>query len=164
MSSVKALTCPSGRTGTAEKSFPRTLCRGGCTAVKISFSSHPKWMRHIRKIVREICVLAQFRTKEIEHLVLAVDEACTNIIRHSYKGRTNKIIHLECRSDPERLQFILRDEGCAVDCKKIKSRCLDEIRPGGLGVFFIQHAMDKVEYGRSRGMNILRMIKYAKKK
>jgi anti-sigma regulatory factor (Ser/Thr protein kinase) len=133
-------------------------------SVKITFQSHPKWLRHIRKIVREICVLAGYKPKEVDHLVLAVDEACTNIIRHSYKGRTTGSITLECQSDPKKLQFVLRDKGCTVDCEKIRSRCLDEVRPGGLGIFFIQRMMDKVVYGRSRGMNFLRLTKYAKKK
>lgn len=131
---------------------------------KITFPSHPKWLRHIRRIVRELCILACYKPKEVDHLVLAVDEACTNIIRHSYKGRTDRVIILECQSNPKQLQFILRDKGCTVDCKKIKSRCLDEIKPGGLGVFFIHRMMDKVVYGRSRGMNFLRLTKYAKKK
>jgi len=131
---------------------------------KITFPSHPKWLRHIRRIVREICVLACYKPKEVDHLVLAVDEACTNIIRHGYKGRASGTISLECRSESKRLQFILRDKGCTVDCEKIKSRCLDDVKPGGLGVFFIRRIMDKVVYGRAGGMNFLRLTKYAKKK
>jgi len=54
----------------------------------------------------------------------------------------------------------LQDEGAAPDRSKLKARPLDEIRPGGLGLHFIQQSMDVVEFSRKKGKNQLRMVKY----
>jgi len=78
-------------------------------------------------------------------LVLALDEACTNIIRHAYqheKGPVNlKMEHLK-----DRVRFTLRDYGKSCDPKHIRSRDLADIRPGGVGVHIIQQAFDVVTY------------------
>jgi anti-sigma regulatory factor (Ser/Thr protein kinase) len=42
----------------------------------------------------------------------------------------------------------------------LKSRPLDEVRPGGLGLHFIRESMDEVEFSRKKGKNLLRMVKY----
>ena len=48
-----------------------------------------------------------------------------------------------------------------VDREKIVSRPLDEVRPGGLGVHFINEMMDEVEYDTSPKIGtILRLTKY----
>ncbi len=132
--------------------------------VKISFQSHPRWLQYIRLLVKEVASNFGFSKTQIQGLVLAVDEACANIIRHSYCGCEEGLITLECKEKKKALEFILKDQGRPMDCKKIKHRPLNKVRPGGLGVFFIKKMMDEVEYARSRGMNILRMKKYAEEK
>ena len=129
---------------------------------KISFQSHPRWLKEIRSLVKEACVVSGCDEAQIKNLVLAVDEACTNVIKHSYKGRTDGEIILECLESSGDLEFILRDRGEPVDHDKIKCRSLEEIRPGGLGVYLIKNTMDRVDYSRSKGMNIVTMTKYAK--
>lgn len=131
--------------------------------LKIQFPSHPCWLQYIRLLVKEVCLNFGFSKTQTHGLVLAVDEACANIIKHSYCGCTDGLMTLECRGTKKALEFILKDKGRAVDCRKIQHRPLDEVRPGGLGVFFIQKMMDEVQYRRSGGMNILRMKKYAEK-
>jgi anti-sigma regulatory factor (Ser/Thr protein kinase) len=108
--------------------------------------------------------MTQFSKKDTSNLVLAVDEACANILRHNYRGKTDGVIILECRFKKKNLEFVLKDKGFPMDCKKIQHRPLDEVRPGGLGVFFIKKMMDKVAYRRSKAWNIVTMVKYAKKK
>jgi anti-sigma regulatory factor (Ser/Thr protein kinase) len=39
-------------------------------------------------------------------------------------------------------------------------RALEEVKPGGLGLHFIQKSMDIVEYKRTNGTNRLRLVKY----
>jgi len=55
---------------------------------------------------------------------------------------------------------VLQDEGAAPDPAKLKARPLEEIRPGGLGLHFIQQSMDVVEFSRKKGKNQLRLVKY----
>ncbi len=93
-------------------------------------------------------------------IVIAVDEACQNIVRHAYAGQGGPAV-LECRLVGGDLEILLSDSAPAVDPATIKPRDLDDIRPGGLGVHFIRTVMDTVEFQPSpTGVgNLLRMTK-----
>lgn len=94
-------------------------------------------------------------------IVLAVDEACQNIIRHAYKGDPDGVIELEIHRDGDELIFCLLDSAPAVDPATVKPRELDDVRPGGLGTHFIRNVMDRAEFLPSpRGAgNLLRMVR-----
>jgi anti-sigma regulatory factor (Ser/Thr protein kinase) len=55
---------------------------------------------------------------------------------------------------------VLIDRGPAVNRKKFCGRRLDDIRPGGLGMHFIQNGVDVVQYSRRLHRNRLRLVKY----
>ena len=82
-----------------------------------------------------------------ERLVLALGEACMNIVQHGFGGgdRCGEIT-LEIRDNRHELLFRLRDNAPPVDPAKLKSRDLEELRPGGLGLRFMRELMDHVEY------------------
>ena len=93
--------------------------------------------------------------------VIAVDEACQNIIRHAYDGRPGEEIILEIRHEGDEMVILLRDFAEAVAQEKIIPRDLDDLRPGGLGTHFIRETMDVVEFlppPSARG-NLLKMVK-----
>ncbi len=76
-------------------------------------------------------------------LVLALDEACANIIRHAFGGGCGSgRIELLIRREAEALHFVLSDTAACVDPERIKPRDLNECRPGGLGLCFIDTLMD----------------------
>lgn len=77
-----------------------------------------------------------------QSLVLAVDEACANIIRHAYGGPCEARIELRLTQEGPELRFEVRDYAPCVDPDKVKPRDLDECRPGGLGINFIDTLMD----------------------
>jgi anti-sigma regulatory factor (Ser/Thr protein kinase) len=58
------------------------------------------------------------------------------------------------------IEILLADKGVPLKPATLKSRPLDEIRPGGLGLHFIRESMDEVEFSRKKGKNLLRMVKY----
>jgi phosphoserine phosphatase RsbU/P len=77
-------------------------------------------------------------------LVMAVDEACQNIIRHAYTGMDEPgDIVVDFIRKQDCLIVHLMDFAEPVDPSKIKSRDLDEIRPGGLGVHLIKSVTDE---------------------
>ena len=77
-------------------------------------------------------------------LVMAVDEACQNVIRHAYVGWDEPgDIVVDFIRDRDRLIVHLMDFADPVDQSKIKSRDLDEVRPGGLGVHLIKSVTDE---------------------
>ena len=82
---------------------------------------------------------------------LAVDEACTNAIRHAYQGRDDASIHLRLWTDPDAIVVELEDHGRPADAARIAPREISlptqtELKPGGLGVQFIRQAFDDVVY------------------
>ena len=110
---------------------------------RFAFYSDTCELAEVRRVARaflEECGLA-----DSEILILALDEACTNIIRYAY-GHARKPMRLEMERRRDRLRFVLRDYGkpCDLDC--IRSRALEDFRPGGLGVHIIKHAFDHVSY------------------
>lgn len=120
--------------------------------IKIEITAHPEFLCVARSAVRKANELAGLADKDIDSVTLAVDEALTNVIRHSYGGPCSKPIIIQYQLIPPQdlhpaaLEITIRDFGRQVDPKSIKGRNLDEIRPGGLGVHIIQSVMDQVEY------------------
>ncbi len=101
-------------------------------------------------------------------MVLAVDEALTNIIRHAYRGNAEQPIEASFHRTQvaqngqrrEALEILLEDRGPAVDPEKLCGRALEDVKPGGLGLHFIRECMDTVEFSRSEGRNQLRLVKF----
>lgn len=114
--------------------------------IVIKITSDPKMLCVIRAAVAEVCKLAGFEHDDTTKIILAVDEACSNIMRHAYKGKTDQPITATVGIKSDMLEILLHDNGEPADVKKIKSRKLDEIKPGGLGVHIIKTVMDFIEY------------------
>ena len=115
----------------------------------------------MRGAVGEAAARCGCDAEAVRDVVIAVDEACQNVIRHAYGGRTDGEIVLEIRRHDDTMVVDLRDFAEVVDPEKIKPRDLDDLRPGGLGTHFISEVMDSVEYlapPRGRG-TLLRMAK-----
>ena len=111
----------------------------------ICFSSDTCQLADVRKEVRAFLAGNGFDDCATELMVLALDEACTNVIRHAYAHEC-KPVRLEMSGLRRLVRFVLRDYGRPCDPSKIKSRALEDIRPGGLGVHIIKQAFDSVTY------------------
>jgi anti-sigma regulatory factor (Ser/Thr protein kinase) len=128
--------------------------------VDLTFASDPKYMKLVRCLVAAAAEVVGFVKPDVNSLCLAVDEACTNIIRHAYDGDHNQKIEMQLGMHPDRIEVKLRDYGRKPDPAKIKPRELHDIRPGGLGVHFIRTIMDEVVYDHSHEVGTeLRMTK-----
>jgi anti-sigma regulatory factor (Ser/Thr protein kinase) len=112
----------------------------------LNIKSHPRHLAEVRALVRRVAAEAGFDEQTTFNLMLAVDEACANIIRHAYGGDASQDIVIHATVTHDAVEFRLRDYGKQVDPACIKSRDLDEVRPGGLGCFLIRHAFDEVDY------------------
>jgi anti-sigma regulatory factor (Ser/Thr protein kinase) len=138
--------------------------------LKIELRSHPRLLCVLRGAVEPLMGVLGFSEEECRAIIRAVDEAVSNIMRHSYSGRLDRPIEVSCRSLRRRsngrggqgVEFLLFDRGPAVDSTKLPGRPLDEVKCGGLGLHFIRDSMDSVEYKRTGKMNRLRLIKYAR--
>jgi len=120
------------------------------------FSSLPENLAAVRIFVRQFLKAEGLADLESEALVLGVDEACSNIIRHAYAGSDPQLISLTCERLADRLCFYLRDFGAPVDPAQFSRRPLEQVAPGGLGLYLIEHIFDEVVYTpQSPGTEIL---------
>ena len=96
-----------------------------------------------------------------DEIVMAVDEACQNVIRHAYGVAHAGDILLRVEQEGDRLVLWLRDSAPPVDPAQIASRDLGDVRPGGLGVHLIQQLMDECGFvsQTSEKGNLFRMAK-----
>ncbi|MDP3939038.1 MAG: ATP-binding protein, partial [Deltaproteobacteria bacterium] len=95
--------------------------------VSIRIPSDPKKLYLMRRLVKEISCAEGFAEKETGRIVLAMDEACTNVIRHAYGGDTGKSIVIEAGPCEEGICFVVIDEGRKPDPDSIRPRPLDQI-------------------------------------
>lgn len=118
-------------------------------------------LRRIREAVREAVESCGCNAECAADIVMAVDEACQNVIRHAYCDDPGGAIELEIERCGEDLVISLRDFAPEVDPEEVKPRDLDEIRPGGLGTHLIREMVDSADFIRpeSGGGNLLRMVK-----
>jgi serine/threonine-protein kinase RsbW len=113
---------------------------------KVEFSSHTGNLAPMRKFVRKFLDAFPLTERERLLMVLGVDEACTNIIRHAYHLQDDQLISLSLEALPHCIRLRLRDYGKQTETHAIKGRSHELIRPGGLGVHLIRTAFDKVDY------------------
>lgn len=129
--------------------------------ITLSVASNPRYLKLVRSVILQSAMIMDFSEKICKDITLAVDEALTNIIKHSYLGCLDKKIDITLILHDDRLELKIRDFGRKVDPKTIKPRNLHDVKPGGLGVFFIKKIMDFVEYDVSPSCGtLLTMIKY----
>ena len=114
--------------------------------VTLIVPSHPRYLYVIRSALYPIVLDSGFTKKESRKIVLAVDEACSNIIKYAYEGDPFQSIVLSVAVTKTKLVIKLKDSGKKPDVSKIAPRELDDIRPGGLGTHFMTEVFDTVEY------------------
>lgn len=118
----------------------------------------------VRDFIVSVCEEAGFSTREVSNTKLAVDEACTNIIKHAYSGRQGGgDITVVAEIESGRIKIHLKDRGNHFDFSAVKDPDLDQYvetgKKGGLGVFLINRLMDGVEYRANDGGNELILTK-----
>ena len=85
-----------------------------------------------------------------DDVVLAIAEAAQNIVKHAYSGQpTGDTMRVEITFKDNTLKIDLYDKGKPVIPQNIKPRKIDDVKPGGLGTFFIGQIMDEVIFKTS---------------
>jgi anti-sigma regulatory factor (Ser/Thr protein kinase) len=136
--------------------------------LRLELPSNPEMLCVVRSAMMCLTEELGFPAGECRGLTRAIDEALANIICHAYDGRRGRPIHLLCRRTQARtggkektgLEIVLIDRGAAADRKNMRGRSLEDIRPGGLGLHFIQAGVDVMQYRRQARKNRLRLVKY----
>jgi serine/threonine-protein kinase RsbW len=136
--------------------------------LKLQLESNPEALALVRAAIERATELLHFPADQSRAIVRSVDEALANVIRHAYQGQTGHPIEVTCRHLHRTqndvcttgIEIVLQDSGAPPDPAKMKGRCLEEVRPGGLGLHFMRQCMDEVVFSRKKGKNQLRLVKY----
>jgi anti-sigma regulatory factor (Ser/Thr protein kinase) len=114
--------------------------------LELRFPAEASELGEMRRQLRERVLGCGASEPCADDVVLAVDEACQNIIRHAYRDTTGGEIVLTVRCDDGELVVSLVDFAPRIDPSKVKPRDLADVRPGGLGTHFIREVMDSAEF------------------
>lgn len=86
----------------------------------------------------------------IENIILAVDEACTNIIKHAYKYSPDGDITITIKPTSSKFIVSIIDNGISFEPETIPEPDLQKYyrqrRVGGLGIYLMKTLMDEVKY------------------
>lgn len=112
---------------------------------RIVFSGEPAHLARVRESVRDFLGGSGFGEEEEARIIMALDEACTNIIRHAHADLV-KPVRLEMKWLRTRLRFVLRDYGKPFHPPSHETRNLEDVARGGYGLVIIRTVFDHVDY------------------
>jgi anti-anti-sigma factor len=119
----------------------------------------------ISEFVVEQARVAGLDEQEVWEVQLAVDEAATNVIQHSYAGMGGTI-SLSTKAENCVFEIMICDHGRPFDPDAVPEpdlvSPLEERRTGGLGLYLMRKLMDHVAFKFINGENVLVMHKRIK--
>ena len=101
-------------------------------------------LKEVRTFSRDVFEKINLPQDQKDELVLAIAEAAQNIVKHGYKDveSTADRMKIKISLKDGNLEIGFFDKGKPVVPGNIQHRKLDDIKPGGLGTFFIKQIMD----------------------
>lgn len=117
----------------------------------------------VRSQVGQLASRFGFSERDVQEIQLAVDEACTNVIKHAYKNDDSRSLNVVISGDSKTFSIAINHSGIPFDESKyhepvIKDR-IKQRKKGGVGVYLIKKLMDHVEYHSSENHNEILMLK-----
>ena len=133
------------------------------TSHSINVSSSTEHLREVRNFVQNFVQQFDVNKNDLDEIILAVDEAYTNIIKHAYNNDPNQTVKIELGTSTDILWVQLSDTGFHFNAdeyqppdllKRIKNK-----QRGGMGAYLINKLMDSVEYSSAGKTNTILMRK-----
>lgn len=117
-----------------------------------------------RNFIEEACRGVGADESVCFEMKLVVDEACSNLVMHGYKGREPGPIGVSFARDGDEIIVTITDRAPPFDPKDAPVPRLDvpasERRPGGLGWHMIREIVDRMDYeANARDGNRLTLVK-----
>ena len=109
-------------------------------------------LKEVRTFSRNVFEKINLPQEQKDELVLAIAEAAQNIVKHAYKGveETTDTMQIKISLKDGDLEIGFFDKGKPVVPGNIQHRKLDDIKPGGLGTFFIKQIMDNAVFKKDQ--------------
>ncbi len=132
--------------------------------IKLKVEANLENLSRISSVVSDAMKQANIDAAIIRSVLLAVDEACTNVVLYAYPERKG-FIRLACWLNHGDFVIRIEDRGkpfnpCSVPPPEL-GVSLEERKVGGLGIHFMRRFMDEISYRRDpRTGNQLTMRKH----
>ena len=116
------------------------------------FVVHSSNLKEVRMFSRNVFEKINLPQEQKDELVLAIAEAAQNIVKHAYKDieETTDKMQIKISLKNGELEIGFFDKGKPVVPQNIQHRKLDDIKPGGLGTFFIKQIMDNAIFKKDQ--------------
>lgn len=131
--------------------------------IRLAMLSQPRYLSSARAAASAFARQAGFDEHASGHVALAVDEALCNVLKHGYDRREDQPIWMDLAPLVEHgavvgIRIVIEDEARQAPLDTIRSRALEEIRPGGLGVHIMREVMDSVDFQHREGDVGMRLV------
>jgi serine/threonine-protein kinase RsbW len=117
---------------------------------KLVVKSKTENLSKIRTFIQGIASTVGFTNESIDNMILAVDEACTNIIKHAYKSYPDGEIIIKVKYESKKLIITIIDYGKTFMPELVPEPDIQEYyrqhKVGGLGMYLMKTLMDDVKY------------------
>lgn len=134
----------------------------------LTIPSSTRYLEQVRRFVEAHTVAAGFNSESVEQFKVAVDEACTNVIKHAYHGNESQEVTIRIIVDKDRCTVCIQDKGHAFRPQEYEEPDIFDLakrrQAGGFGVHIMRRLMDHVEYASQGRTNEVRLTKYLKNK
>jgi len=134
---------------------------------RLVVTNDTKYLIVVRDFIGRMIKQSRVTREDENKIVLAVDEAVTNIIEHGYDPGVEGLIELEVESEDTQFKVVIRDSGRVFNPESVGNpdmqRHIKAGRKKGLGIFLMRQIMDEVRYRFKDGVkNELTLVKYTK--
>ncbi|ACF12696.1 putative anti-sigma regulatory factor, serine/threonine protein kinase [Chloroherpeton thalassium ATCC 35110] len=131
---------------------------------KITVTSNLEDLYLVRCFIGNAACRAGFGESETWKIILAVDEACSNVIRHAYNGKTDRNFEITVEFDDNRFVVHIDDAGSGYDLRNHRAPnlqdCIAKRKAGGLGIRIIKELVDEIDYQQVDNRNKLTLTKH----
>ncbi len=122
-----------------------------CNDIHVDIRTEPRLLGSVRALVHGYLETYGIADERCAEIVLAVDEACTNSIRHAYGGACDKRLTMTLRRTTAHIEIVLSDTGTPAPADLLEKEAVSaptaqNITPGGLGMTLIQEVFDEVAF------------------
>ena len=136
--------------------------------VEVTLPSNTRHLHALRVLTSTLAESMGFGPKESENTALAVEEALTNVMEHSYHGDSTRRMQVIYELQMEKFTIRILHNGDQVAGDKIAmsedlSNFLAQKKKGGLGILIMKKCMDEITYKSGPPQNECCMIKYLPK-
>lgn len=129
----------------------------------IILTSDMSQVPRLAAFVDEVCFQAGIGAVTTAQMNLVMEEAVVNVMKYAYPSPMTGDVRVEALVDDNELRFVISDSGRPFDptaeAEVDTSLSTGERRIGGLGIHLMRRMMDRVDYERKAGMNLLTLTK-----